>query len=54
MAGSSSEVAISSGAGPREEAVPLGPTETDPDGEAPPPEDLPGIPAPGEEPSTDG
>jgi hypothetical protein len=37
-----------------EEAPPLGPDDADPDREAPPPDDLPGIPTPGEEPSTDG
>ena len=36
-----------------EEAVPLGPTDADPDVDAPPTDDLPGIPKPGEEPSTD-
>ena len=37
-----------------EEAQPLGPPATDPDGDAPPADDLPGIPAPGEEPPSDG
>ena len=36
------------------EAQPLGPTETDPDAEAPPEDELPGVPAEGEEPPTDG
>jgi hypothetical protein len=37
-----------------DEAQPLGPAETDPDAEAPPPDDLPGIPEPGQEPPSDG
>lgn len=37
-----------------EEAQPLGPDTTDPDGEAPPQDELPGLPEPGEEPSTGG
>ena len=36
------------------EAQPLGPPETDPDAKAPPEDDLPGVPAEGEEPPTDG
>jgi hypothetical protein len=36
------------------EGRPLGPQETDPDADAPPADDLPGIPEPGTEPPTDG
>jgi hypothetical protein len=36
------------------ESQPMGPDEPDPDGDAPPPDDLPGLVEPGIEPPTDG